>query len=233
MAEAEGDRGRQRVERPEVEHPPVGARQREHEGQHRRRPQTRQQEPGRAERAGAGEGVSQPAQNRQRGERHGGSRQGADDHQTGRGDGRQLLAGHLADEHLLAERRHDRDDQHGRQRSQDSGRHGAVALRLVAQRAPARRTGAGDRVDEELGPQGAENRRRAVEADRQGDDAERAAVIGREQQVEEARPADSGQDRSSDRAPQTGDLHPDLSQLARAGAAYNLTAVWRRRANRP
>ena len=98
-----------------------------------------------------------------------------------------FCAGHLADEHLLPERRDDRDHQHGRQRGQNSRRHRAVVLGLVAQRAPGRRTGAVDRADDQLGREAAEDRRRAVEPERQGQDAGRAAVTGRQQTGRRAR----------------------------------------------
>ena len=218
---AEDDRRRQRVERPEVEHPPVGARERDDERQHGGRRQRGEQGAGGAQRARAGQEARQAAQPGEGADRRHRAGERADHHQPGRGDGGQLLAGHLADQDPLPGRRHHRDDQRRQQRGQDPGRHRAVALGLGPQRAPGGRPSFLEGVGHQLRAVAADDRRRAVEPQRQRHDA--GAAARREDEVEEPRAAHPSQDRSSDRAPQVGKFHLRPSQLTRARVGYNLS----------
>ena len=207
MADAEHERDDQRVQRPEIEHAPVRARQRRDEGERGGDRERDQQDAGRAERARAGEGVRDPAQQRQRGDRGERAGQRPDRDQARGGDGRELLALHLADEQALAGGGDGRDDHDPDQAGEDAGGDRAVPVGLVAQRSPAGRPGAVQRRRQQRRAERRQQRDRAVEAEREHEHLSGRARACRQQRVQEARAHDSSQRRCRDRAPEGRKLH--------------------------
>jgi hypothetical protein len=127
--------------------------------------------------------------------------QRADRDQAAGRDRRQFLAGHLAHEEPLARGSDEGDDQDAAEAGQDPGHDGPVALRIRAQALPGGRARPVDGGHRQIGHQGQQDRRAAVEAQRQTADPARATMTSGPDRVDQAGSADAGQDRSSDRAP--------------------------------